>query len=370
MGMKIGLDVRVFLRKETGIGIYFYNLVKALLRLNTSSEYWLFSASWKDRFRRELPPTGNYHIRDRKFPGSLLEFLWYRCSLLHFEKLNGARVDLVHSPVPSLVPGPHRNVITVHDLCLTEYPGLVEGHTHRHFCKRLHRNLRQADRIIAVSQFTRNRIGACFGSDLERKTRVIYHGTDFPSLTARKPPFALPDQYYLFVGTIEPRKNLSVLIKAMHILNRRKERLQLLVVGKKGWNHDAVDSLIHDLDLSGQVRLTEYLNRMELKYLFLNAQALILPSLYEGFGLPILEAVSVQLPVLCSDLPVFREIFQDYPVYFDPREPEDLAEKIRAFSGNIPRVSPDSAGVRQILSRCHWDLAARQTHELYQRVYT
>lgn len=366
--MKIGLDVRVFLKEETGIGVYFYNLVNEILKLDNESKFYLFSSSFKDRFKSKLPKTDNYQIKDLKIPVSLLDFFWYRFPLLSFNFLMGKSVDMVHSPLPAIIPGKHKNIVTVHDLCMLDYPDLVDKETLVKFKRRLSKALQKADGIIAVSKFTRDRINYHFNHLFTSKIEVIYHGSDFDLIKPTKPSCPIPDQFFLLVGTIEPRKNLSSLIEAMNILKKQGNKIHLVVAGKKAWDYPNVKELVEDYNLSDQTLFLEYVNRNTLKYLYKNAKALIFPTYYEGFGLPVLEAAYLNLPVICSDIPVLREIFFDYPWYINHQDPEDIADKMQLISNNPGLKDTKSQSAKRIKDKYQWKKTALKTLNLYRRI--
>lgn len=367
--MNIGYDIRSFLSNETGIGVYFRNLIKTILKNNNSDNFFLFSASFKERFDiSKLSKSDNIILKDLKIPVSVLNFLWYRLRILPFNLFFREKIYLVHSPVPAIIPGNHKNIITVHDLCLLDRPDLVSSETIKNFKKDMLFSLENADRIISVSEFTKSRILENFGKEFSSKIKVIYHGSDFDIVEEKEPDLKLPDRYLLFVGTLEPRKNISSILNSLDTIIKADKDIKLVICGSKGWESKDVFELLNKKVKEGKVILFEYLNRSELKYIFKRAKLLVFPSIYEGFGLPILEAAYNNLPVACSDIPVFREIFDNFPVYFNHKNPDDISKKIIELINNSKKYDEKINIAKNIKQNYTWEKAAAETIDVYKEI--
>ena len=242
--MQIGYDLRPFLKEETGVGTYFKNLLLSLSRIDQNNTYFLFSASLKDRFpSSKLPPFSERRFVDIPFPVKLMNFLWNKLTWPPLDYFFGQSLDLTHSPSPLILPTKGKKVVTVHDLFFMDFPYLVSRETRRHFRKEIAASLMRADGIIAVSQFTRNQLLGRLSID-ERKVRVIHHGLNAQFQSEILPEefgkvrlkFSLPATFILFVGRIEPRKNLLNLVQALRIIHSRHERIPLVIAGPKGFH--------------------------------------------------------------------------------------------------------------------------------------
>ena len=366
--MNIGYDIRSFLSNETGIGIYFKNLINTITTDN-SDNYFLLSSSFKERFNNsKLSNSDNYIIKDVKIPVSILNFLWYRLKTLSFSFFFKKDIDLVHSPVPAIIPGNHKNIITVHDLCLFDRPELVSLETIKNFKKDMLYSLNKSDGVIAVSKFTKERILKNFGQQFSTKIKVIYHGSDFDKVQERKPDKKLPDKYLLFVGTIEPRKNIISILKALDKIIKKHKDIKLVICGSRGWDNKQVFELLDKKVEEKKVVLFEYIDRAELKYIYSRASLLVFPSIYEGFGLPILEAAYNGIPVACSDIPVFKEIFNDYPIYFDYKNSEDIAFKINDLLADKLKYNDKKNIAKEIKLKYTWQKAANKTLLYYKEI--
>jgi glycosyltransferase involved in cell wall biosynthesis len=255
--MRIGFDLRPFLKEETGVGIYFKNLLFTLARIDTDNEYFLFSASLKDRFDpRKIPVFARKRFLDLRFPVRAINFLWYRLGWPSLDYFFKAELDLTHSPTPVPLPTKGKKIITVHDLFFLDFPEMADKQARQVFSRRIKKSLGEADGIVAVSHFTEQQIVERFGCDRE-KLRAIYHGINLKawepseksSLERTRTDLALPFDYLLFVGAHEPRKNIPNLLKALRIVHDRHQKIPLVLVGRKGMDSDNIRKSIKELEL-------------------------------------------------------------------------------------------------------------------------
>lgn len=367
--MKIGFDIRPFLSGETGVGVYFKNLLHAMAEVEREDNFYLFSSSLKERFPAELiPPFKNLKFKDLRIPVSVVNFLWFRLSFPPLGTFFREKFDLIHSPNPLYIPGGEKKIITIYDLSFIDTPELAMAEATRYFSGRVERSIKKVDAIITISEFTRSRIGEIFGKSAFEKTSVIYLGSDINEVVEKKPIFKVPEKYILFTGTIEPRKNLATLVKGFALMTKEKPGIKLILAGREGTQTPEIRRLISILKLEKDIILTGYLQRGELKYLYKNALALVFPSHYEGFGLPILEAASSGLPSIVSDLEVFREIFKEYPVYFDKDDPGKLAEALINIISDKKLHDKKRGEAIETGNNFSWKKAAEETFALYDKI--
>ncbi|MCA1554253.1 MAG: glycosyltransferase family 4 protein, partial [Chloroflexi bacterium] len=236
------------------------------------------------------------------------------------------------------------------------------------------RAVRSAERIITVSDATKRDVLALLDVD-ERKLSVIYEAADarFCPLAERAPVEAVMQKhgltapFILFVGTIEPRKNLAVLLRALRQLLDQHVRVQFAIAGKRGWLSDDVFALIAELRLQDEVRLLGAVPSEELVGLYNAALALVMPSLYEGFGLPPLEAMACGTPVIVSNISSLPEVVGDAGLCIPPDDP-------RAWTDAIQRMLDDGALRRELRAKgmtrartFSWERAARETLAVYRK---
>lgn len=330
--MNIACDIRVFLAAETGVGTYFRNLLNQLAASDRENRYLLFSASIKVRFpAARIPAFTDRRLIDVRIPVRVLNGLWHNWQYPPLEFFFKEKIAVAHSPTPMLLPSRGKSIITVHDLFFITHPEQVQRESRRHFCRQLGRSVNRADGIICVSETTRSHLLAMFPG-LAAKTRVIRHGVALSFFSAAgnhselRKKFGLPERYVLFTGTIEPRKDLPTLLRALLRLKKAGIVIPLVIAGARGW--DAGEFIALRDELGSQVREIGYVDGCELPGLYRSAQCFVFPSLAEGFGLPLLEALAGGTPVLCSDIPVFHEIGNDLPTFFRAGDVSDLADKL------------------------------------------
>jgi len=181
--------------------------------------------------------------------------------------------------------------------------------------------------------------------------------------------FGVEDDFLLFVGTLEPRKNLLTLLKAFdQILRHTSFRPQLVVAGGEGWLMDETFSFMQDSGINEQLRLTGYLDDEELRALYSSCKVFVYPSLYEGFGLPPLEAMACGAPVVASRIPALQETLADAAALVEPLDAGGLAESIiELLQSDERRRAVSAAGLKHV-AQYSWDKAAKQTYEVYEKV--
>jgi glycosyltransferase involved in cell wall biosynthesis len=368
--MNVGLDLRPSLVRSTGAGAYILALAERLPLAAPEDRFFLFSASFRDRYpARSWAP--NVTFVDRRIPVRALNFAWNRLGAPALDRLVGAPLDLIHSPHPLIVPGRRaRHVLTIHDLFFLKHPEMTRAEVQRDYVPLVRAHVRRADGVLCGSEFTASDIRRLLDVPPE-KLAVTPYGVDpiyrapvpaaeVETVLARR---GLPRGAILYVGSDEKRKNVVNLAMAyMGLVRRRPFTPSLVLVGPgPGWAQGGA--------LSGpQIRSTGYLATRELRALMAASALLVLPSLEEGFGLPVAEAMAAGLPVVCSRGSALEEIAGDAATLVDPLDAGSIA-------GGLERVLDDPAyaeGQRQKglarSRRFDWDAAARETLGFYRRI--
>lgn len=368
--MRIAINCRCFMKKQfTGIGRYGYNLVKSLSEIDRANEYFLYAPKDLFDFKRSVPRVSgkNFHVVwdfFRQGPDKVIK-----------------DADIYHAPAPEVIaPMRSKVVASVHDLVYKAYP---QGHTDSTVQRtdtQLTSITRHADKIICSSESTRKDLMKYFTVPAERVS-VIYLGMDlaeFAPLSDDERPAArqlladkgLSGPYVLFVGTLEPRKNLTGLLKAFASLKSKKRFAgQLAIIGMKGWLNEDLSKLAQDLGIKGSVIFPGFVTHQELRFFYGCAQALLMPSFYEGFGFPIVEAFAIGTPVVTSRVSSCGELAGDAALTVDPYNTDDItAQMDRALNDEVLRRSMKEKG-----SRRAQEFSLRQTAErtlaLYKEVY-
>lgn len=360
--MRIGIDISCLAHRKTGVGIYTEHLVKSLLQNRSTADYLLFSST---SFETEF--------EDAKRIASLFprrySTIWEQL-ILPILLLRG-RIDVFHSPNYTLpLAAPTNSVVTVHDMSV-----VLMGRTHPPLRRIKHRlfllpSLRKSKMLITVSESSKKDIERLAHINPER-IRVVYPGvsTFFSPLPRNgfRAGMTLPDSFVLYVGTIEPRKNLTNLIKAYALVHREIGR-HLVIAGARGWLYDDTFALVEKLGLGDRVVFVGYVTDENLRQLYNLADLFVYPSLYEGFGFPPLEAMACGCPVITSNVSSLPEVAGQAALQVDPRNVEALAEGIsRVLSDRDLYEEMVGRGLVQA-ARFTWDECARQTLGVYEEV--
>lgn len=331
--MIIGIDGNeANVEKKVGVSVYCYNLLKIFRQqANKNTQFIVFL---KHPPRDDLPLENTY-FKYQIVPGKIFWSQVFLPLSLFGNNLIKKKLNLFFSPAhyaPRFSPIP--SVVTIHDLSYLYFP--------KDFLKKdlfklknwTQYSIKKAKKIIAVSKSTKKDILKNYPID-EKKITVIYNGYEKPKLKAQKLKGKTKDDlYFLFVGTIQPRKNISTLIKAFEKFTVKHPRFNLILAGKKGWLYQEILNQIKNLGLSNKIYFTDYITDHQLVFLYQNAFALIMPSLYEGFGIPLLEAMSFSCPVISSFASSLPEIGGEACLYFDPKDANSLLEKMKELTNN------------------------------------
>ncbi len=373
--MKIGINIRYLERDVfTGIENYILNLVLNLNAVDKENEYVLFCGDKKKLPGEFLALNKNFRLHVSKFPTSsrVLRLIWDNVYLMY--AILKERIDVFHAPfvAPMLKVCP--TVLTVHDLAYLYFPDSYT-YTYKLFLKVfLTRSIKIADKIIAVSNNTKSDVVKHFGVP-ESKIEVIYESADVffkvdkSKVHEVREKYGINKDFILGLGLISPRKNFSTLLKAFKKLLHKGVDVQLVIVGGKGWLYNQVLKLVSDLNIGSKVVFTGYVPKEDLLYLYNCAKMFVYPSLYEGFGIPILEAMACGCPVIASNTSSIPEVCGDAAILVNPLDVDEICERMLTLLKDVSlRESLIERGLRQA-SKFSWIKTAERTMELYKNVY-
>ncbi|MEM7533311.1 MAG: glycosyltransferase family 1 protein [Chloroflexota bacterium] len=370
--------------RGAGVSHYSQNLLKYMGQLventNTDSPTNVFTSFINDQ---QFEAEGiNFQVTSTQLKKPLARIAWEQTILP--QQLRRIKADVVHGlvnilPLSTQLP----SVVTVHDLSFIRMPEKFPRLKRTYLTRLCRASTHKATRIIAVSQQTADDVMQ-FMDIPHTKIEVVYHGVDthfIPNdvnLVGFRAEKNLPERFLLYLGTLEPRKNLSLLVKAFATWRTQlsqdsiHQEVKLVLAGAKGWFYAEIFELVQALGLAEFVLFPGYIAAQELPNWYRAAEGFVYPSLFEGFGMPLLEAMACGTPVLCSDASSVGEVARGYALLFDPyaQDPEAaLVEKLKPFiEDSTLRQELCVLGLKRA-SEFSWQQTAEETVRMYEAVY-
>ncbi len=374
--MRIGLDYTAAIRQRAGIGRYTRGIVSGLAQLDQSNTYALLISRdcTPDATRLPAEWPRNTSLCRLPFSERTLTIAWHRLHLPLYVELFAGALDVFHAPDFVLPPVRRaRTIVTVHDLSFLRFPECADRRLVTYLTDVVPRSLRRADLVLADSASTGNDLVTLLNVP-PKKISVVpagvsfaYHPiTDRDYLAAVRARYNLPQRFVLSVGTLEPRKNLVRLIEAMSRLAADEPDLHLVLVGSKGWLYQDIFAAVERSGLSDRVHLPGHVAEEDLPAVYNLAAVFAFPSLYEGFGLPPLEALACGVPVVCSDSSSLPEVVGDAALLIPASDTAALADAIsRLLHDDGLRETLRSRGLERARGFT-WQAAAHQLLHAYQ----
>lgn len=367
--MKIAININeLTLKQTTGVKVYTREIVKALGKIDEKNKYSLYCNAKKLPEEYSFLNYSNFELKKLKsnYP------FWTYTKLA--QTLKRDKPDVLFMPIQSVPflnkPKNIKIVTTVHDLAFMIFPNHFT--TKDKFLLKLHtkRAVEMSDKIIVPSKATKNDI-IKFYNIKEDKIKVVYHGVnnDFKLHISK---FETDNPYLLFVGQIQPRKNIIRLIEAFEIIKNRRDKslpcLKLAIIGGKGWMSGKILERAKKSKFAKDIALRGKISDDDLAKVYQNASIFILPSLYEGFGLPVLEAMSYGIPCIVSNNSSLVEIVDDHALLVDAYSSDDIAHKIGMLLNNEFLRKDFSERSLKNIKRFSWEKSAKQTLEVFENV--
>jgi glycosyltransferase involved in cell wall biosynthesis len=371
--MRIGFDAKRAFMNSSGLGNYSRTLIRSLIDQFPGNKYFAFTPGMKDNLGKELPESPNVKMI---FPPQLMRTMFsslWRSSFVS-EDIRAAQLDIFHglsNELPKRIPVYTKKIVTIHDLIFLRHPEWYTLFDRNLYYKKSKHACKVSDAIVAVSEQTRADIMYFFNTPKE-KIHVIYQGVD-RYFTANaddkvilefKRKNNLPEKYILYVGTVEERKDLLTLVKALAELDHAK----LVIIGKQKSYSERVKNFIRDHQLESRVIFPGRVSSEELNLFYRGASVFVYPSLYEGFGIPVIEALECGVPVIATGSTALPEAGGPSSLYFNPGDHIELSKKINVVmnDGNL-RSGMISAG-KKYAKRFLPEIAASQMMDLYSQL--
>jgi glycosyltransferase involved in cell wall biosynthesis len=376
--MKIGIDISRSIEDATGVGYYAKNLVHALADIDSVNEYIMYStffdcfpAKWKDA---KIPSNSNFNLHQRNLPSWYIRKAWQDAG--HREHLFRG-VDIVHSTAFTMPPvsGP-KVIVTIHDLSFLVFPQHHTDANYQFVNRNVHMASRRADHIIADSESTRNDIKRFLHVPDEKISvvhlaakKIFCEKRSSANIAGVRSLYGINKPYLLAVGSIEPRKNLALsLIAFKALIEITGAGYQFVIAGGAGWKNEAFYSLLKRLDINEHLVFTGYVAEKDLPALYQGADVFVYPSVYEGFGLPVLEAMASGVPVITSNTSSLPEVAGNAALLVNPLEAVEIFEAMETLLTRPElREELKTKGFKQS-RKFSWEMTARKTFEIYQKV--
>ncbi|MBP7767629.1 MAG: glycosyltransferase family 4 protein [Prevotella sp.] len=374
--MRIGYDAKRIVRNATGLGSYGRTLINSLSEVNTTDDLWLYAPdAGRDDLRTQVEqrPNVSFHY-PQHMPLRLQRDLWRMSGIV--KDLKKDRIALYHGLSGELPQGIKAAgipaIVTIHDLIFLRHPEYyrkIDVMIYRH---KFYKTIREATRIIAISECTKRDI-LHYADFPEDRIDVIYQscGTAFAApvapevIAATRKKYALPDTYMLSVGSIEARKNLLLAVKA---LDHLPEHIHLVAIGRPTAYTQQVVVYAQQHGLAHRLHLLHGIPNAELPALYQGAKVFVYPSRYEGFGIPIIEAIQSGLPVVAATGSCLEEAGGPHSIYVDPDNEQTLAEAVTRYL-HYPDYTRDAiACSKSYVARFENKDIAREMIEEYAKV--
>jgi len=370
--MRIGIDARFFGFRQKGLGRYTQKLVENLEKVDLVNEYFVFL---------KYENFDEYQPKNPNFKKVLADYHWYTFTEQIYLPLTLYKhhLDLMHFPhfnVPILYF--KKFIVTIHDLTLIHFPTVKNSALHPAFYRlkflayrvTIRSAIMRAKRIIAISQFTKDDVAENYGVSAKKKTMVTYEACeDFCMFSSKNPEeilqkYGIIKPYLLYVGNAYPHKNLDRLVLAFGDVLKEKKDIQLVLVGKNDYFYERLRGLVNGQKIENIIFLSD-ISDYELDVLFHKSIANVFPSLYEGFGLPPLEAMAKGVPVISSNHPCMREVLGESAHFFDGESVPAIADAIKIIISdenlkqNLIKKGYEQAG------KYSWKKMAQETLDVY-----
>lgn len=383
--MKIAFSAQLLLDNyKTGIGWLAQNVVNELKELNFDNEYVMDFFILGDKKYKKYSDTIYYYKSKgfkidicRWFSYALYKMIWPFVPI-PYNIFMKEKVDVTlffNYYIPPGVKG--KKVVMIHDMAYLAYPETVNKKTLYMLKLNVKKSCKAADRIITISQFSKQEIIKYLGVD-DRKIEVMPVGVDFNTfkickdskvIDSVKKKYGIDGSYFLYLGTLEPRKNIVRMIDAYAMLKRENESVpKFVIAGRKGWMYDEIFERVKKYGIEKDVIFTGYVEENEVPLLMNGAEAFLFVSLYEGFGMPILEAMACGTPVITSNTASMPEVIGDCGILVNPLSPEEIKNGMKRIIEN--KFEADDMAKRALeRSKCFtWENAAKKVLSVFKSI--
>lgn len=377
--MKLGLELQPCLKNKSGIGIYTYELTKRLqqykeIELNGH----IFNFLNRNDISKDLDGIDIEKNICSLFPYGVYRRIWHYIPI-KYNWLCRDNADIYHFfnfIVPPRIKG--KVITTIHDMTYELYPETMDKRNLKRIKSDIQYSVDRSDKIITVSESSKNDIIKFLNVD-ESKIEIVYNGVDYEKFNKYytediklivRNKYNLPQNYILYMGTLEPRKNIDSIIEAFALIKKQKDfdNIKLVIAGKKGWLFEDIFNLVDKLNLKDHVIFTDYVDETDKPIIYNMAKLFVFPSLYEGFGIPVLEAMASSVPVIASNVSSLPEVAGNAAILVNPKDIEGIAK-------NIIKILSDDDLKNELVRKGHiqaqkftWEGSAEKLYNIYKEI--
>jgi len=370
--MKILVDFTQIPLQKNGVGVYAYHTFESLLKNDNTNQYIALIQNDDIDFASFVyPNTKIVKVNSKYFRRFIPRVFFEQIFIPIYCFVN--KIDLIHSlhySFPLFRLGA-KQIVTIHDLTFFLYPQVHTLFKRYYFSLFIYLAGKCANEIICVSHSTANDLSAIFpkvNADVSViPLAVVNQQINYSNLESNDilNKFEIQSNFILFIGTLEPRKNIENIIRAFYQIYRSNPELELVLVGRRGWFYESMFSLVSELKLSDKIIFTGFVSEHEKFLLLSKCEIFVYPSIYEGFGLPILEAFLYQKPTISSSISSIPEVAGDAALLINPSSVDELSEAIDKLLNDKILYNSLLPKMKEQLKLFSWDITANKTRELY-----
>ncbi|MDR3476677.1 MAG: glycosyltransferase family 1 protein [Gammaproteobacteria bacterium] len=376
--MKIGFDISQTGNSKAGCGFFADNLISHLAEWDKKNQYTLYQTFgdhfWDSEYRQTYAAkTPNFHYGLHHKNAVAAKKFW-QAPPANYEAALG-NVDILHANnffcPPKLRNG--KLIYTLYDLSFMEYPDCSTEHNRIACYDGIFKASLTADYIVAISEYTRQHFLTLFPHFPKDRISVVYPASRFTeSNNALEPSHKLrnllPERFWLSVGTLEPRKNIKYLLRVYAKLKKMQHTYPLVLAGKQGWMIHDLEKTLMELGIQNDVHVLGYVDNEELQWLYQHCFYLIYPSLFEGFGLPVLEAMTLGAPVITSHSSSLPEVAGSAGILVDPLQEDELVHAMIRVSSELALREQFKKQSYEQAKLFSWEKSAKAILSLYEKV--
>ncbi len=380
--MKISLELQPCLKNKSGIGIYTYEMSKYLQKYSDITLCGdIFNFINRNNIDKDIEGLNFNNNIFILFPYGVYRRIWNYIPIKYNWIFND-KSDIYHFfnfIVPPRIKG--KVITTIHDMTYELYPETMDKRNLKRIKEDIQYSVNRSDKIITVSESSKKDIIKFLNID-KSKIEVVYNGVEYDRFNKYysedekskvRVKYNLPENYILYMGTLEPRKNIESIVEAFSLLKKEStlsnKNIKLVIAGKKGWLFENIFNLVNKLNLKDEVIFTDYIDENDKSIIYNMGSLFIFPSLYEGFGIPVLEAMASSVPVITSNVSSLPEVAGDAAILVAPKD-------IKSIAKYMEKILADEELNKNLVEKGHeqakkftWESSAEKLVNIYRDLY-